>query len=631
MPRFYDRLLHASIPPAWRWVALVLFATLLSLSGLAPVGATKPPRLALLVGVSHYPQTGKHPWRPLHAHQDLVELRKVLIERHDFADKDVLVMEDEAASARAIRQAFVSHLIARAEPGAVLFFHFSGHGQQVRDRSGDENDGLDESIVPGDATEQGAVAGESANILDDELAAWLEQLGQRLRGTSGGAIIVSLDSCFSGTMVRGALVERGRSWDEALDGPRPVRKQPRPSAHSSSFTLDLEPSSYILLSATRSDQTAKERAGMGVYSRALVGALTRLPRGTSYRALMHEVSIAVRGAVANQTPEWEGNPDRLLFGAPAAPPAAPAPRFLEVLTVHGDELLLGVGKLHLVTAGSRYLLFQPGDTPPGPTTLLAEAEVTRVEPTTSWLRLLPRWQGRLTAVALLSARVLEGEHGSLTGRLRADWRWRQLLQLQGRSPQVHAELRLVPVVAQLNALGQVVGAPRSISAQAGTSLQLPLGALYQLEIRNSSPSGLWVAVIELGPDGAIQVLFPDAQRPGDGLIAPGPQPRLIPVPYVFEATLPHGTYTLKCFATLERTDFTTLAQEATTRHSPNLDQCGPQLSERDLTNHMGDFLLSTSSGTTLQGQRTAGEVATWSVSDALLKVVLDDIHQRTYK
>ena len=64
-----------------------------------------------------------------------------------------------------------------AARGSVVFFHFSGHGQQVRDKNGDENDGLDESIVPGDAQDQSAEAGERTNIVDDELAGWLRTLG----------------------------------------------------------------------------------------------------------------------------------------------------------------------------------------------------------------------------------------------------------------------------------------------------------------------------------------------------------------------------------------------------------------------------------------------------------------------
>jgi hypothetical protein len=47
-------------------------------------------------------------------------------------------------------------------PGDSLVFHFSGHGSQQRDTSGEEADGLNETICPADFR----AAGE---IVDDEL------------------------------------------------------------------------------------------------------------------------------------------------------------------------------------------------------------------------------------------------------------------------------------------------------------------------------------------------------------------------------------------------------------------------------------------------------------------------------
>ena len=37
-------------------------------------------------------------------------------------------------------------LLGGVQSGDSLFFHFSGHGSQVIDHSGDEEDGLDETI-----------------------------------------------------------------------------------------------------------------------------------------------------------------------------------------------------------------------------------------------------------------------------------------------------------------------------------------------------------------------------------------------------------------------------------------------------------------------------------------------------
>lgn len=100
------------------------------------VSASAAPRVALLVGVSNYPkpvdkdQNGrdKRGWTQLHTHDELEALRKVLIERHGFQKKDIMVLEDFRVTGKAIRDAFTKHLIEQAKPGGAVFFHFSGHG-----------------------------------------------------------------------------------------------------------------------------------------------------------------------------------------------------------------------------------------------------------------------------------------------------------------------------------------------------------------------------------------------------------------------------------------------------------------------------------------------------------------------
>lgn len=415
----HDPETHSSRPNRSRgpWLLLLLLVGVLAagVGGQRAARSLPPPqRLALLVGVSRYPVVPtKVPWTTLHTHDELQALRKALVETHGFADKDVMVLEDEKASRRAIRDAVQKHLIAQAKQGSVVFFHFSGHGQQIEDKNGDEIDRLDESIVPGDATDQSEAAGAVTNILDDEIAGWLRTLGERMRGTSGkveGSIVLSFDSCFSGTLSRGGLIERGRDWDPALDGrpkPAPLSEEERSQRKMlpGNATLDLPPSDYVLLSAARSDQTAKERNGMGIYTRALVGALTRLGRGVTYRTLMDDIAVEMRREVSNQNAELEGDENRTVFGAPAGKPAR---LYLPVLRVSGDQVEVPAGDLHLVTKGSVYALHRAGGAPMDKHTLLGLAEVQQVYPTTSWLKL--REGTRIADNLLRAARIIEQEH-----------------------------------------------------------------------------------------------------------------------------------------------------------------------------------------------------------------------------
>ena len=41
--------------------------------------------------------------------------------------------------------------------GDSLFFHFSGHGSQLRDPTGMEDDGMDETILPADHSTAGQI------------------------------------------------------------------------------------------------------------------------------------------------------------------------------------------------------------------------------------------------------------------------------------------------------------------------------------------------------------------------------------------------------------------------------------------------------------------------------------------
>lgn len=78
-------------------------------------------------------------------------------------------------------------LVGGAQPGDSLFFHFSGHGGQVKDRNGDEVDGMDDVIYPVDHSNTGP-------LIDDEMhEIMLRYLPPGVRFTA------IFDCCHSGT------------------------------------------------------------------------------------------------------------------------------------------------------------------------------------------------------------------------------------------------------------------------------------------------------------------------------------------------------------------------------------------------------------------------------------------------
>eukprot|EP00756_Hemistasia_phaeocysticola_P018598 Hpha_TRINITY_DN15606_c1_g5::TRINITY_DN15606_c1_g5_i2::g.100743::m.100743 len=83
----------------------------------------------------------------------------------------------------------IDWLVSQARSGDSLFFHYSGHGGQQRDTSGDEEDGMDETLIPVDYQSNGV-------ITDDEL---FEYLVAKL--PKGVHLVCLMDCCHSGTIL----------------------------------------------------------------------------------------------------------------------------------------------------------------------------------------------------------------------------------------------------------------------------------------------------------------------------------------------------------------------------------------------------------------------------------------------
>lgn len=107
---------------------------------------------------------------------------KALLEGKGFADIEVLT-EKDATTANIL--AALKRLVADAEPGDVLVFHYSGHGSQIYSKL--ETDMLDEIICPIDLDWKEKV------ITDNELKEIFNPV------PNGVNITVILDCCHSGT------------------------------------------------------------------------------------------------------------------------------------------------------------------------------------------------------------------------------------------------------------------------------------------------------------------------------------------------------------------------------------------------------------------------------------------------
>jgi hypothetical protein len=114
-----------------------------------------------------------------------------------YRPDDIAVLADGEASRAAILDKFQTWLIDGSKPGDRVFFYFSGLGYFQKDENGDEPDGLDETLVPADAT---VGAGDPPTIdgmiSDDELAVLMKKL-------DGRKLTVAVDAGTSGIVTRG--------------------------------------------------------------------------------------------------------------------------------------------------------------------------------------------------------------------------------------------------------------------------------------------------------------------------------------------------------------------------------------------------------------------------------------------
>ncbi|KAH9037910.1 metacaspase-1 [Lactarius pseudohatsudake] len=98
---------------------------------------------------------------------DARNIERFLCERFGYKREDIVVLTDDQQDPRSIPTKIniikaMQWLVGGAQPNDSLFFHYSGHGGQTKDKDGDEGDGYDEVIYPADFKKAG-------HIVDDEM------------------------------------------------------------------------------------------------------------------------------------------------------------------------------------------------------------------------------------------------------------------------------------------------------------------------------------------------------------------------------------------------------------------------------------------------------------------------------
>jgi|GEM_PF-679407 len=323
---------------------IIPFLGLLCLSSLA-VNAEKR---ALLIGIGDYPVEGG--WHDLASGRDLEYVREALLIQ-GVADRMISDLKDEAATYQGILDA-LNQLQEQAQRGDIVFVHFSGHGQQVWDKSGDEVDKLDEALVPYDADKefQKGIYEGSRHLTDDEILKFNNRIRKKLGPT--GRLIWTIDACHSGSGVR------ARTTTKFARGSESIMMDPSVDLFSSNDiggdfyteTSGIAPMAcYSASSAHEPNYEITDAEGKQVGSLSYCFAKEFLKHGSdiSTDELFLRIQKSMNHLVPNQRPQWEGT-----SGVSILLNSTNAHDYIKWKQTSKNKGVLTSGQLHGMTVGS---------------------------------------------------------------------------------------------------------------------------------------------------------------------------------------------------------------------------------------------------------------------------------------
>lgn len=229
-----------------------------------------------------------------------VDLAVELAGKMGIPSSDMTILKEQDATKEAILDGL--DWLSRGA-GEQAFLFYSGHGFQVRDENGDEEDGCDEALVPVDCSSP------ETFILDDRIGECLEQL-------KGVRVVAIIDSCFSGTINKGLYLWSARStkyYGKGVpDCGRPV------NVKSVSMTEDKAGSRAVVLTAAAQNEVAYGNLGLSgkgsLFTQSLIEALDSQGTSLTFAGLRKEAAKRIRQVCETKkliphTPQIYGNPE----------------------------------------------------------------------------------------------------------------------------------------------------------------------------------------------------------------------------------------------------------------------------------------------------------------------------------
>lgn len=228
------------------------------------------------------------------------------------APRTMRILTDRRATRSAILDG-LKWLTTGAKKGDTLIFHYSGHGSQVADMSGEEIDRKDETICPHDYASAGM-------IKDDDFRAIF-------RGLAAGVNLdVILDSCHSGSGTRERAAASAAPKEEQItyryieppldygffldsDPTIPLKGILKPNEGEREVVL-VAGLNHVLWAGCRDYQTSAEASigGVlrGIFSYTFCKVLRRAGTGITRKKLDALVSADIKRMGYSQVPQLEG-------------------------------------------------------------------------------------------------------------------------------------------------------------------------------------------------------------------------------------------------------------------------------------------------------------------------------------
>ena len=357
---------------------------------------------ALIVAIANYPDNKI--WDSLSSSND-VDLLKKMLNEQQFLESNCTYLIDKDATPENLDKAFES-LIGKLKEGDIVYFHYSGHGQQVADIrpkkrkdlvGGDEKDGKDEALAlyyaPREFDKKGEYEMEH-HYVDDQMKVQFDKIRKKI-GAKGQVILV-LDACHSGTSTRGAdnrkvrgsrIVCAPTNWKSGTE-----------SDTSAGFGTDFEYNTdqsmgkMVAFFGCKADQSNNEflpegtKIQYGSLTYFFVNGLKKLgEKNSSYANLFSEIR---KNMLINwgddQIPEIEGDDLNQAIFSNTFIPTKP---FFNIESIYFNEVNIDAGTLAGLAIGDVLGLFDTDVNNPKDTTAYFEGKITEISALKSTMKL----------------------------------------------------------------------------------------------------------------------------------------------------------------------------------------------------------------------------------------------------